>query len=370
MRLVFAGTPQVAVPALDALLASRHEVAAVLTRPDAPAGRGSRQGGRRPVTPSPVAARARGAGLEVLAPASARDPGFLERLRQIGPDCCPVVAYGALLPRAALDIPRRGWVNLHFSLLPGWRGAAPVQHAILHGDDVTGASTFQIVEQLDAGPVFGVVTEPIRPADTAGDLLARLAGSGAELLVATLDGIESGQLEARPQPAEGVSFAAKLTPEDARVNWTRPAGAVDRLVRACTPAPGAWTVFRGTRVKLGPVGLLNLPQPGGSTAGGSGNGGPLGGSQVEGLHPGGSAAGESAADGARAGGLQPGGSLGGGLQPGGLQPGELGVDRGRVLAGTGSCPVVLGEVRPQGRRPMDAADWARGLRLSGGERFG
>src|ERR1035438_7777736 len=186
MRLVFAGTPQTAVPALDALLASPHEVVAVVTRPDAPAGRG------RKVEPSPVAQRALTAGLEVLTPArprGARDPQFLDRLREIAPDCCPVVAYGALLPQAALDIPPRGWVNLHFSLLPAWRGAAPVQHAILHGDDVTGASTFDIVAELDAGPVYGVLTEPVRPDDTTGRLLERLSRSGAELLVATLDGI-------------------------------------------------------------------------------------------------------------------------------------------------------------------------------------
>src|SRR5215475_338591 len=180
MRLVFAGTPETAVPALDALLKSRHEVAAVVTRPDAPAGRGRR------VEASPVASRAASAGLEVLSPDRARDPEFLARLREIGPDCCPVVAYGALLPQAALDIPPRGWVNLHFSILPAWRGAAPVQHAILHGDEITGATTFRLEEGLDTGPVFGVVTEPVGPADTAGDLLGRLAVSGADLLVATL----------------------------------------------------------------------------------------------------------------------------------------------------------------------------------------
>src|SRR5436309_6138303 len=188
MRLVFAGTPETAVPALDALLASRHEVAAVVTRPDAPAGRG------RKVEPSPVAQRAAAAGLEVLTPARARDPEFLDRLRAIGPDCCPVTAYGALLPQAALDIPPRGWVNLHFSILPAWRGAAPVQHAILHGDDVTGASTFRLEAGLDTGPVYGVTTTPIAPRETAGDLMARLAESGAGLLVATLDGIASGEL--------------------------------------------------------------------------------------------------------------------------------------------------------------------------------
>jgi len=137
----------------------------------------------------------------------------------------------------ALDIPAQGWVNLHFSILPAWRGAAPVQHAILHGDDITGATTFRLVPELDAGPVFGVVTEPVGPRDTAGELLDRLAQSGAELLVATMDGIESGQLEARPQPGVGVSLAPKITAEDARVHWDRPAIAVDRQIRACTPAP-------------------------------------------------------------------------------------------------------------------------------------
>src|SRR6201995_3010706 len=192
MRLVFAGTPQTAVPVLDALLASRHEVAAVVTRPDAPAGRG------RKVEASPVAQRAAAAGLEVLSPARARDPEFLARLREIGPDCCPVAAYGALLPQAALDIPPHGWVNLHFSVLPAWRGAAPVQHAVLRGDDITGATTFRIVKELDAGPVFGTVTEAIRPGDTSGDLLERLSVTGAQLMTRTLDLIADGSLRAVP----------------------------------------------------------------------------------------------------------------------------------------------------------------------------
>ena len=247
MRLVFAGTPQAAIPALEAILASRHEVAAVVTRPDAPAGRG------RHLEPSPVARLARDAGIEVLTPAKVRDPAFLDRLREIGPDCCPVTAYGALLPQSALDIPPHGWVNLHFSVLPAWRGAAPVQHALLHGDDVTGATTFHIVKELDAGPVYGVVTEAVGPRDTAGDLLARLAVSGAALLVGTLDGIESGQLRAVPQPDEGISFAPKITPDDAHVDWGLPAVAIDRLIRACTPEPGAWTTVAGARLKLGPV---------------------------------------------------------------------------------------------------------------------
>jgi methionyl-tRNA formyltransferase len=321
MRLVFAGTPQTAVPALDALLASRHEVAAVVTRPDAPAGRG------RKVEASPVAQRAAAAGLEVLTPDRPRDPEFLARLREIGPDCCPVVAYGALLPQAALDIPPHGWVNLHFSILPAWRGAAPVQHAILHGDDVTGASTFLIVKELDAGPVYGVLTEPVRPDDTTGTLLDRLSHSGAELLVATLDGIEDGTVKAVPQPAEGVSFAPKITPADARVDWKLPAHVVDRQVRACTPDPGAWTELDGVRLKLGPVALepvdsADRPGPGGSAA---------------------------APD---------------------LAPGELQAVRNAVLVGTGSRPILLGDVQAPGKRRMTAPEWARGLRSGGPVRFG
>jgi methionyl-tRNA formyltransferase len=313
VRLVFAGTPQTAVPALDALLTSRHEVVAVVTRPDAPAGRG------RKVEPSPVALRAAAAGLEVLRPARPRDPEFLARLREIAPDCCPVVAYGALLPQAALDIPPYGWVNLHFSLLPAWRGAAPVQHAILHGDDVTGASTFLIVKELDAGPVYGVLTEPVRPDDTTGSLLERLSHSGAELLTATLDGIEAGTVQAIPQPAEGVSFTTKITPADARVDWKLPAHVVDRQIRACTPDPGAWTELDGARLKLGPVSLAGPADP---------------------------------------------------PQVPDLGPGELLAQRQTVFAGTGSRPVRLGDVQAEGKRQMTASDWMRGLRSGGPVRLG
>lgn len=303
MRLAFAGTPAAALPTLEALLKSRHEVVAVITRPDARAGRGQH------LAPSPVTRRAGAAGLEVLQPDRPGDPAFLARLREIGPDCCPVVAYGALLPQSALDVPRCGWVNLHFSILPAWRGAAPVQHAILHGDDLTGATTFRIVRELDAGPVFGVLTEPVRPADTAGDLLDRLAAAGADLMVATLDGIESGELAAREQPVTGVSLAPKITPADARVDWSAPAMAVDRLVRACTPEPGAWTELDGVRVKLWPVTL-----PGAADQ---------------------------------------------------LAAGEIRALRDRVLVGTATRPVLLGDVQQHGKRQMPAADWARGLRLGG-----
>jgi methionyl-tRNA formyltransferase len=311
MRLVFAGTPVTAVSSLDALLKSRHEVAGVITRPDAKAGRGLK------VEQSPIAQRAAEAGIEILQPARLADGEFLSRLRQIAPDCCPVTAYGALIPQVALDIPARGWVNLHFSVLPAWRGAAPVQHAILHGDDITGATTFQIVRALDAGPVYGVLTEAIRPADTAGDLLERLGTAGAELLVATLDGIETGELEAREQPADGVSLAPKITAADAQVDWHQPAAAIDRLIRACTPDPGAWTRLDGVRVKLWPVAVA---------------------SDFEG---------EAAPDGGRP-----------------LAAGELRVHRDRVVAGTATSPVVLGEVQADGKRRMRAADWVRGLHLA------
>jgi methionyl-tRNA formyltransferase len=308
VRLLFAGTPAVAVPSARALLASAHDVVAVLTRPDAPAGRGRR------LVPSPVAALAREHGVEVLTPRSARDPALLDRLIELAPDCCPVVAYGGLLPAVVLAVPRHGWVNLHFSLLPAWRGAAPVQRAIIAGDDVTGACTFLVREELDTGPVYGVLTEPIGPRDTAGDLLDRLARSGAGLLVATLDGIEAGTLAARPQAADGVSYASKLTVADARIDWSAPALHVDRLVRGCTPAPGAWTEYRGQRLKVGPVRLV--PD-------------------------------DSA-----------------------LAPGELRVDRSAVRVGTASHAVELAEVQPPGKAAMPAADWARGARPAPGEPLG
>jgi methionyl-tRNA formyltransferase len=309
MRLVFAGTPEAAVPALDALLASdRHEVVAVVTRPDATAGRGRR------LLASPVAERAAEAGIEVLKPVKPRDEDFLARLREIAPDCCPVVAYGALLPKVALDVPAHGWVNLHFSLLPAWRGAAPVQHAVMAGDEVTGASTFLIEQGLDSGPVYGVITEEIRPTDTSGDLLTRLAHSGARLLTATMDGIDSGELVARPQPADGVTLAPKITVEDAAVDWTAPALRIDRLIRGCTPAPGAWTLVGGERLKLGPVTLT-----------------------------------PDRTD---------------------LAPGELSVAKNAVHVGTGSHAVELGEVQPEGKKRMRAADWSRGVRIASGDLLG
>ncbi|MEV6527539.1 methionyl-tRNA formyltransferase [Longispora sp. NPDC051575] len=307
MRLVFAGTPEVAVPALDAIAADgQHEILAVLTRPDAPAGRGKK------LHRSPVGAWADERGIEVLTPAKPREPEFLERLRALAPDCVPVVAYGALVPQVALDIPARGWINLHFSLLPAWRGAAPVQHAVWHGDEVTGACVFQLEAGLDTGPVFGTLTETIRPKDTSGDLLGRLALSGGELLVQVLHGIAADALRAVPQPGDGVSLAPKITVEDAGVVWSEPAFAVDRRIRACTPAPGAWTTFRGERIKLAPVTVAGEP----------------------------------------------------------LAPGEISVQKNNVYVGTGTTSVLLGEVRAQGKKAMEAGAWARGVRIEAGERLG
>lgn len=245
--------------------------------------------------------------LEVLAPAHPREEAFQQRLAALDVDVVPVVAYGALVPRSALDLPRRGWVNLHFSLLPAWRGAAPVQHALLAGDEVTGATTFLLEEGLDTGPFFGVLTEQVRPTDTAGELLERLAVAGAGLLVATLDGLEDGSLHAVPQPHEGVSHAPKITVADARVDWSAPALRVDRLVRACTPAPGAWTTFRGKRVKLSPVTRTEEVLPVGVLSG--------------------------------------------------------------DLVGTATQAVRLGAVQPEGKGEMAALDWLRGLRPQPGEAF-
>jgi methionyl-tRNA formyltransferase len=339
VRLVFAGTPEVALPALRALVDSRHTVAAVVTRPDAPAGRGRR------LVASPVAELAAELGIEALKPERPRDPSFQERLRAIAPDCCPVVAYGALLPQSALDIPVHGWVNLHFSVLPAWRGAAPVQHAVLRGDDITGASTFQIVKELDAGPVYGTLTEPVRPTDTSGDLLDRLAVAGAQLLVATLDGIEDGTVRAVPQPSDGISFAPKLTTEDARVDWKMPAHLIDRQIRGCTPDPGAWTDFDSTRLKLWPV-TPTRPATSGQAAA----------SQAAASQAASSQAVSGPASSARP---ADNGAEGSALVS--LAPGQVRVERSAVYVGTGTVPVKLGDVQPQGKRRMPAADWARGL---------
>jgi methionyl-tRNA formyltransferase len=302
VRLVFAGTPKPALPALRRLIDSpRHEVVAVLTRPDATSGR------RGKPEPSPVAREALDRGLPLLRPSRPNSEEFVAELSEMGPECCAVVAYGALLRDALLAVPPRGWINLHFSLLPAWRGAAPVQAAISAGDTITGATTFQIEPSLDSGPVYGVVTEMIQPTDTAGDLLERLSISGAALLSTTLDGIADGTLTPRPQPTDGVSIAPKITVEQARVRWDLPAPVVERRIRAVTPNPGAWTLIGDLRVKLGPVHIDEAPKP--------------------------------------------------------LPPGAIHVDRKSVWIGTGSEPVRLGQIQAPGKKLMNAVDWARGARL-------
>ena len=306
MRLVFAGTPEVALPSLEALTASRHEVVGVLTRPPAPAGRG------RAPRPSAVHMRADELGLPVFTPSSLRAPEALVPLADLAPDCCPVVAYGALLPPAALALPAHGWINLHFSLLPRWRGAAPVQHAIRAGDTETGFTTFRIDEGLDTGPILLQESTCIGERETSGELLERMAVSGAALLVATLDAIEDGTLSGRPQASDGATLAPRIEVDDARIDWLQPAAHIDRLIRASTPAPGAWTMLAGSRVRLGPVEFSDATD---------------------------------------------------------LAPGEIRAGKRDVLVGTGSTAVRLGEVIAEGKRAMSAADWARGVRLDPGEAF-
>lgn len=245
--------------------------------------------------------------IPVLRPTKPNSEEFIEELAALAPECCAVVAYGALLREGLLAVPKHGWINLHFSLLPAWRGAAPVQAAIAAGDTVTGATTFQIEPALDSGPVYGVVTETIRPTDTAGELLERLSISGAALLATTLDGIADGSLTAVPQPSDGITIAPKITVEEARVRWDLPAHVVERRIRAVTPNPGAWTMIGDLRVKVGPVSI------------------------------------EQSAD--------------------TLPPGTIRVERKGVHIGTGSQPVALGVIQAPGKKPMNAVDWARGARL-------
>lgn len=296
MRIVFAGTPEVAVPSLDRLVAAGFTIVGVLTRPDAPVGR------KRVLTPSPVAARAEALGLPVVK-AARITPDVVSTLAGWAPDAAAIVAYGGIVPPAALAVPAHGWVNLHFSLLPAWRGAAPLQYSVIHGDDVVGASTFRLEEGLDTGPVYGTLALTPGPEATSGGLLSELATSGAELLVHTLSGIGEGRLEPRPQAGEP-TFAPKLTLEDGRLDWVLPAVALHRRARGVTPEPGAWTMLDGQRFKLEPPRL----RP-----------------DVE-----------------------------------GLPPGRLAWAGKAVLVGTGTHALELTRVQPAGKKMMLAADWARG----------
>lgn len=299
MRLVFAGTPEPAVESLRQLIDSEHEVVAVLTRPDARKGRG------RSLHPSPVKELAQEHGIEVLTPATLKDNEEIRtRLRELAPECIPVVAYGNLIPADMLDIAPHGWVNLHFSLLPAWRGAAPVQHAILHGDNETGATVFRIDEGLDTGAIIHTLRTPIDPEETSGELLARLAQSGATTLVEAMDLLERGTAVLEAQPAEG-SYAGKITPDMARVDWSESADVIDRTIRAFTPAPGAWTTLGGERVKLERIAATTASE---------------------------------------------------------LAPGEVRSSKKQVLVGTGSGDVELTRIQPPGKKMMHAADWARGMK--------
>jgi methionyl-tRNA formyltransferase len=302
VRLVFAGTPAVALPSLEALVASDHEVVAVVTRPDAARGRSKR------LVPSEVGAWASDHGLGVLKPTHPRDPEFVEALTALAPDACPVVAYGALVPQHVLDIPAHGWVNLHFSLLPRWRGAAPVQRALMAGDEVTGATTFQLVKELDAGPVYGTIEHPLTGRETAGELLDALARSGAGLLLDSLDAIAAGATPTPQVDLDRLTLAPKITVEEARLDWTRPAVELDRHIRGCSPDPMAWTTLGEDRFKV----ALAAPT----------------------------------------------------LEEG-LAPGEVRVEKRRVLVGTGTDALELVRVQPQGKKEMAGADWGRGMHDTG-----
>ena len=307
MRIIFAGTPKIAIPSLAALIDSEHEVIAVLTRPDARVGRGL-------ITmPSPVAIVASENNIPILKHAHLRDTNFHHEIETLNPDAIAVVAYGAMVPIELLKAPIFGWINLHFSLLPSWRGAAPVPYSIRFGDEITGATTFQIDEGLDTGPIYGVLTEQITQDDTTGTLLTRLSISGAQLLVQTLSGIGRGELVAMPQSGEDVSFAPKLSPIEGEIDWRQPALAVGRHIRSFSPDPGAWTTLEGVRIRLGPVSILESKLVG--------------------------------------------------------TPGELIVSKNEVFVNTGSASIRLGTVQSSGKREMPASDWARGIRVDSGAVF-
>jgi methionyl-tRNA formyltransferase len=316
MRVVYLGTPAAAVPPLEALLASAHEVVAVVTRPDRPR---DRRGGTP--LPSPVKQAALEAGLPVLEPPGGRDPELPGRLAALGADIGVSCAFGYLLPDPVLAAFPRGILNLHFSLLPAYRGAAPVQRALLEGATVTGVTTFVIDAGMDTGPMLLAAEVPIRPEEDAGALTTRLAAVGARLTVETLDALESGQVEPRPQPEAGASLAPKVTGEEARLDFTRPAARLADAVRAFTPAPGAWTTHRGRRLKVTRAAPAGSPDDRGA--------GPW------------------------------------------LDPGRLGLGPdGRLLVGAADQPLELLELRPEGRRAMSGAEFARGARLGPDEWLG
>lgn len=311
MRVVFAGTPTPAATALQALLDSHHDVVAVLTRPDAPRGRGRR------LYPSPVSELAEAHDVPVIKTSTLRDESVIDSLAEYKPDCIPVVAYGALVPPNVLTLPRWGWVNLHFSLLPRWRGAAPVQRAIEAGDKETGVTVFRIEEGLDTGDIFASVPADIADDDTAGSLMERLTDQGAQVLVDTLDSIENGSATPTPQSDDGATYAKKISTEDTRIDWNKPASTVDQSIRAVTPDPGAWTLLEDDRIRVGAVQPIFDPRD-----------------PIE----------KSLA----------------------LSPGEIAWKKNRAWVGTADYPVQLGSVQAPGKKMMEAGAWVRGAHLANG----
>ena len=306
MRTVFFGTPQWAVPSLEALLESDIEVAAVVTNPDRPAGRGME------LRASPVKERALQAGLEVLQPQRARAPELHETLATLAPEFATVVAYGKILPPSLLAIPRLGFVNVHFSLLPEYRGAAPVQRAVMDGRDISGVSIMVLTEGMDEGPVLSRIEEPVGADDTAGSFGERLARIGSSALVEALVAYGDGELEPVEQDHERATYAPKITSEEAAIDWGLGSAAIRNQVRGLNPAPGAWTTLRGKRLKVWEAARSDA---------------------------------------------------------GGLAPGELYAIRGALIVGTGEGALELMQIQLQGKRPATGADAARGLRLARGERF-
>jgi methionyl-tRNA formyltransferase len=307
VKIVFAGTPQTAVPSLRALVASDHEVVGVVTNPDAAKGRSGR------LVASPVAQVADELGIPVLKPPRARDEDFKQALAALAPDICAVTAWGSLIPDDVLAMVPHGWVNLHFSLLPRWRGAAPVQRALMAGDTTTGVTTFQIVRDLDAGPIYRQVETRLWQRPTAGDLLEQLADSGAQVLVDTINDIAAG-VRPTPQSSDDVTLAPKLTHDECRIDWSAPAEDIARLVAGASPNPGAWTTLDGMVFKVLRAEVVD---------------------QVV-------------------------------RNPG---PGVLLATKRDLYAGTKYAVVLLKEIVPAGKKPMSGADWARGAKPEPGTRF-
>ena len=313
MRIVFMGTPASAAASLESLLGGPDEVVGVVTQPDRPSGRG------QTTTPSPVRRTAEDAGIPVLTPRKMKDPDLLDQLREWCPDLAVVVAYGRILPQAMLDLPPMGCVNVHYSLLPRYRGAAPMQWAILNGDTVTGVTTMLLVAEMDAGPTLLVEEVAMAPDETAASLEAKLVPVGARLLAATLAGVRQGSIEPRPQDPTAVTFAPMLSKEDGMIDWSRAAPEIERRVRAFTPWPSAFSYWQGKRVKVHTARPLTAPEA---------------------------------------------------QEPGGAAPGTVvRADAEGIRVATGTGPLLLTELQLEGRKRMPAEQFLRGAGLREGMRF-